>query len=93
MNATVAKWYEENGRHEIWAGGKDVDLNSYDHSLQVNQKDADYVKERTDSPQTARDEKIMRRKAAKEASQVREYYEETVLNKKNKKDLVDLNIN
>ena len=93
MNATVAKWYEENGRHEIWAGGKNVDLNSYEHALQVNQEDADFVKERTDSPQTARDEKMMRRKAAKEAAQVRDYYEETVLNKKKKKDLVELNIN
>ena len=91
MNATVAKWYEENGRHEIWAGGKNVDLNSYEHSLQVNQEDTDYVKERTDSPQTARDEKMIRRKAAKEAAQVREYYEETVLNKEKKKDLVQLN--
>jgi uncharacterized radical SAM superfamily Fe-S cluster-containing enzyme len=33
MTATLTKWYEENGRHEIFAGGKSVPLNSHDHSL------------------------------------------------------------
>ncbi len=26
QNATVAKWYQEHGRHEIFAGGKEVEL-------------------------------------------------------------------
>ncbi len=93
MNATVSKWYEEHGRHEIFAGGKNVNLASYDHSLRIDQEDASHVKEKTSAPQTARDEKMMRRKAAKEAAQVREYYEEMVLNKKSKKDLVELGLN
>jgi uncharacterized radical SAM superfamily Fe-S cluster-containing enzyme len=33
MTATLTKWYEEKGRHEIFAGGKKVDLPSTDHSL------------------------------------------------------------
>jgi len=33
MTATLTKWYEEHGRHEIFAGGKKVNLNSVDHSL------------------------------------------------------------
>ncbi len=33
MTATLTKWYEEHGRHEIFAGGKNVALASTDHSL------------------------------------------------------------
>ncbi len=33
MTATLTKWYEEHGRHEIIAGGKNVALASKDHSL------------------------------------------------------------
>jgi tetraether lipid synthase len=33
MTATLTKWYEEHGRHEIFAGGKRVELQSNAHSL------------------------------------------------------------
>ena len=33
MTATLTKWYEEHGRHEIFAGGKQVDLASTEHHL------------------------------------------------------------
>ena len=33
MTATLTKWYDEDGRHEIIAGGKDVNLSSTEHSL------------------------------------------------------------
>jgi uncharacterized radical SAM superfamily Fe-S cluster-containing enzyme len=33
MTATLTKWYEEHGRHEIFAGGKKVNLPTTDHSL------------------------------------------------------------
>src|ERR1700754_2205445 len=33
MTATLTKWYEEHGRHEIFAGGKSVPLTNLDHSL------------------------------------------------------------
>ncbi len=33
MTATLSKWYEAHGRHEIFAGGKAVQLESTDHSL------------------------------------------------------------
>ena len=33
MTATLTKWYEEHGRHEIFAGGKKVNLENKDHSL------------------------------------------------------------
>src|ERR1700726_2497560 len=33
MTATLTKWYEENGRHEIFAGGKAVPMQAKEHSL------------------------------------------------------------
>jgi hypothetical protein len=36
MTATLTKWYEEHGRHEIFAGGKKVQLNSTEHHLVLN---------------------------------------------------------
>jgi len=33
MTATLTKWYEEHGRHEIFAGGKNVALASKEHHL------------------------------------------------------------
>ena len=40
MTATLTKWYEEHGRHEIIAGGKKVALPNTNHSLVL---DADAV--------------------------------------------------
>ena len=49
MTATLTKWYDEHGRHEIIAGGKDVNLSSTEHSLVLDpeavaadEKDAAY---------------------------------------------------
>jgi uncharacterized radical SAM superfamily Fe-S cluster-containing enzyme len=39
MTATLTKWYEEHGRHEIIAGGKQVNLVSKDHSLVLRAED------------------------------------------------------
>ena len=36
MTATLTKWYEEHGRHEIFAGNKPVPLSSTEHSLKLN---------------------------------------------------------
>src|SRR5258707_5272698 len=33
MTATLTKWYEEHGRHEIFAGGKKVKMDDEAHSL------------------------------------------------------------
>src|SRR5213082_2116629 len=38
MTATLTKWYEEHGRHEIFAGGKAVPLVSTSHSLKLNEE-------------------------------------------------------
>ncbi len=41
MSATLNKWYEERGRHFIYAGNKDVNLPEVDHSLLLRQDDVD----------------------------------------------------
>ncbi|MCS6885942.1 MAG: radical SAM protein [Acidobacteriota bacterium] len=63
QNATVAKWYKEYGRHEIFANNKNVKLDSYEHSLVVNPEAAAAVRQReTDKPMTAKDELRMMKK-------------------------------
>ncbi len=81
-NATVADWYKQKGRHEIFAGGKEVPLANYDHALQVDTEDAARVRDRGEGPQNAHEERLAAKKAAREAQMVREYYEKMVLKKK-----------
>ncbi len=81
-NATVAEWYKSHGKHEIYAKGKNVGLENYEHTLYVNAEDASRVREKEhDIPMTAAEEVKMRRKAAWEAQQARALYEELVLKK------------
>ena len=81
-SATVAEWYKEHGRHEIFAGGKEVPLDNYEHALVVNEDDSDRVRDRGEGPQNAHEERLAARKAAREAAMVREYYEQMVLKRK-----------
>jgi uncharacterized radical SAM superfamily Fe-S cluster-containing enzyme len=37
MTASLTKWYEEHGRHEIFAGNKEVPLGTTEHSLDLRQ--------------------------------------------------------
>jgi tetraether lipid synthase len=69
MTATLTKWYEEHGRHEIFAGGKHVQLASTDHSL-VLDPEAVAAGKQTDLDEkgiakTAREEKLRARAEAK----------------------------
>jgi uncharacterized radical SAM superfamily Fe-S cluster-containing enzyme len=82
-NATVAEWYRTHGKHEIYAKGKKVDLETYEHSLHVDPKHAARVREKThdDVPMTAAEEEKKRRKLAWEAKQAQQLYEELVLKK------------
>ncbi|MBA2340432.1 MAG: radical SAM protein [Pyrinomonadaceae bacterium] len=72
MNATVAKWYKENGRHEIFAKGKEVDLNESAVNLILNETDL----QRPNKPQMAGP-----KTAAEEAAMMRKLYQDMVLNK------------
>src|SRR5438874_3056121 len=67
MTATLTKWYEEHGRHEIFAGGKNVGMESNQHSLylrdgivtQEQQRDLDKL----GIAKNAREEKMRARDA------------------------------
>ncbi|MBS1826167.1 MAG: radical SAM protein [Acidobacteria bacterium] len=67
MTATLTKWYNEHGRHEIFAGGKAVKMASASHSMLLReeivtkerQKDLDNL----GIAKTAREEKIRARDA------------------------------
>jgi uncharacterized radical SAM superfamily Fe-S cluster-containing enzyme len=81
-NATVAEWYRTHGKHQIYAKGKRVELDSTEHSLRVNPEDASRVRERmSEGPMTAAEEDKARRKAVWEAQEARRLYEELVLKK------------
>jgi 7,8-dihydro-6-hydroxymethylpterin dimethyltransferase len=72
MNATVANWYKEHGRHEIFARGKEVELNEHAVNLILNETDLQRPnKPQMDGPKTA----------AEEAKMMKKLYQEMVLNK------------
>jgi uncharacterized radical SAM superfamily Fe-S cluster-containing enzyme len=70
MTATLTKWYEEHGRHEIFAGNKNVPLNTTEHSLRLNAEavaaGAQTDLDKLGIAKNAREEKLKARKAAKE---------------------------
>jgi hypothetical protein len=87
MTATLTKWYEEHGRHEIFAGGKHVALSTRDHSL-VLDADAVAVGKQHDLDdagiaKTAREEKLRAkaeaRKKAEENERMAALYRQHVL--------------
>jgi uncharacterized radical SAM superfamily Fe-S cluster-containing enzyme len=68
MTATLTKWYHEHGRHQIYAGGKLVELPTAGHTL-VLDPDAVAAGRQTDLDvmgvaKNAREEKLRARKAA-----------------------------
>jgi hypothetical protein len=91
MTATLTKWYEEKGRHEIIAGGKSVNLPSKEHSLILNQEavNAGIQHDLDDKgiAKTAREEKIRARneaivKKAGEDAKMAKLYREVILKEK-----------
>ena len=67
QNATVAKWYQEHGRHEIFAGGKEVEMTDKTHNLILNEVDlARPNKPQMEGPKTAHEEAVMMRKLYQE---------------------------
>src|SRR6186997_1178221 len=66
MTATLTKWYEEHGRHEIFAGNKAVPLASKEHSLVLNAeavaKGAQHDLDDLGIAKNAREEKLAQRK-------------------------------
>ncbi|MFV0389287.1 MAG: radical SAM protein [Pyrinomonadaceae bacterium] len=74
QNATVAQWYKEHGRHEVFARDKNVELETSDHELALNAVDLERPnKPSMEGPKTA----------AEEMQQMRQLYNQMVMEKNN----------
>jgi uncharacterized radical SAM superfamily Fe-S cluster-containing enzyme len=63
QNATVAQWYKEHGRHDVFARGKNVELGDATHNLVLNEVDLSRPnKPEMEGPKTAAEEMQMMRK-------------------------------
>jgi len=90
MTATLTKWYEEKGRHEIFAGNKNVNLPTTAHSLKLIAEHVDAgIQHDLDSvgiAKTAREEKVRSRDAAlkqkTEDARMAKLYREHILKEK-----------
>jgi uncharacterized radical SAM superfamily Fe-S cluster-containing enzyme len=65
MTSTLTKWYEEHGRHEIFAGGKKVGMTQVGHELKLNMEhvnaEANHTLDELGIAKNAREEKIRAR--------------------------------
>ncbi|MEO8481337.1 MAG: radical SAM protein [Acidobacteriota bacterium] len=83
MTATLTKWYEEHGRHEIFAGGKKVALDTTAHTLKLDAeavaKGIQHDLDDQGIAKNAREEKLRARKAEAENKRMAELYRQVVL--------------
>jgi uncharacterized radical SAM superfamily Fe-S cluster-containing enzyme len=102
MTATLTKWYEENGRHEIFAGGKRVNMDSAEvitsgKVLKINQelvteKEQDDL-DRLGIAKNSRDEKLRARDAKQknvDNEQMMKLYRKVVLKEPTAENFVSL---
>jgi uncharacterized radical SAM superfamily Fe-S cluster-containing enzyme len=90
MTATLTKWYEEHGRHEIFAGGKKVALGTTEHTLKLVDEhvhaEANHTLDDRGIAKNARQEKFAARdakvKAEAEKARMLALYKEHVLGEK-----------
>ncbi len=91
MTATLTKWYEEHGRHEIFAGGKNVKMESTEHSLllrdEIVTKEEQHDLDKLGIAKNAREEKLRARDAKQKNdpaynARMAELYREVVLKEK-----------
>ncbi len=98
MTATLTKWYEDHGKHEIFAGGKAVGLKTTDHSLILRIEDVQHTKQtdldKLGIAKTAREEKTRARdeklRQTKENERMAKLYREHVLKEQPGPELVQL---
>jgi hypothetical protein len=103
MTATLTKWYEEHGRHEIFAGGKKVAMSHVGHELNLNMEhvnaEANHTLDQLGIAKNSREEKIRARdvksgvekiKSDAENARMAKLYREHVLGEKPIEGLVRL---
>jgi hypothetical protein len=83
MTATLTKWYDEHGRHEIFAGGKNVPLSSKEHHLVLDPeavaKGLQHDLDDKGIAKNAREEKIRARDQQLHNQQMADLYRKVVL--------------
>jgi 7,8-dihydro-6-hydroxymethylpterin dimethyltransferase len=91
MTSNLTKWYEERGRHEIFAGGKAVPLASTEHSLVLDMQAVNAERQHDlddlGIAKTAREEKLRKRnedmaKRAADDARMAKLYREVILKEK-----------
>ena len=90
MTATLTKWYEEHGRHEIFAGGKKVGLPTTSHTLNLVEEhvnaEANHTLDDLGIAKNARQEKFKAReerlKAEADKARMMALYREHILGEK-----------
>ena len=98
MTATLTKWYEEHGRHEIFAGGKKVGMNNATHDLVLNKEhvtaSANDTLDKLGIAKNSREEKIRARdekiKSDAENAKMARLYREHVLGEKAQEGFIPL---
>jgi hypothetical protein len=74
MTATLTKWYEEHGRHEIFAGGKKVKMDDEAHSLLLRDalvtNELQHDLDKLGIAKNSREEKVRARDAKQKAAAV-----------------------
>jgi uncharacterized radical SAM superfamily Fe-S cluster-containing enzyme len=98
MTATLTKWYEEHGRHEIFAGGKKVALPSADHSMVLRediitnevQHDLDKLGIAKNSGEEKLRARAAKQKQAEEDARMAKLYRQHVLKEQPTPELVTL---
>jgi 7,8-dihydro-6-hydroxymethylpterin dimethyltransferase len=98
MTATLTKWYEEHGRHEIFAGGKSVRLSSTEHHLvlkdEIVTNEAQHDLDQLGVAKNAREEKLRARaeRVRQDADNERmtKLYREVVLKEKPAPELIQI---
>jgi hypothetical protein len=98
MTSTLTKWYEEHGRHEIFAGGKKVGMGDAQHTLLLNQEhvmaSANDTLDKLGIAKNAREEKLRARdvkiKQDAENAKMARLYREHVLGEKPKEGFIPL---
>jgi uncharacterized radical SAM superfamily Fe-S cluster-containing enzyme len=100
MTATLTKWYEEHGRHEIFAGGKKVEIENAPTSLVLRDElitnDVQHDLDNLGIAKNAREEKLAARaerlRAEKENQRMAQLYREHILKETSGPKLVQLEL-
>jgi len=76
MTSTLTKWYEEHGRHEIFAGGKKVSMTNVGHELNLNMEhvnaEANHTLDELGIAKNSREEKIRARDSKSSVDKIKQ---------------------